>query len=576
MRTIIIAVTLVTLIFTEIILPQTVSRKTFNPISNKISINLEGGATYPRTDFTNDKLSYIGQISADYFFPAYSSGVFGLRAYAYYGQLTGDGTYNNISTFPTIPEYFSVMASGGGGITYTLRASKVFHPYVFAGGGYLYFNPTDNDGNKLPRNAAKQYSKNSWSIIGELGSRFFISESVSLNLAVNLDYVPMDNLDDIDNPTTNGTDRDIFFTGRAGLSFYVGGISDSDNDGVRNEEDVCPDTPPNVSVDEFGCPVDTDKDGVPDYLDRCANTPKNIPVDLDGCPLDVDGDGIPDYMDLCNDTPLGVTVDTRGCPIDSDDDGVPDYKDLCANTEVGVEVNKWGCPIDQEVYEPIKKTEIILNGAVNFETNKSELLAAAYPELKQVLKVMQDYPDTKWKIEGHTDNTGSLKLNNELSLKRAQAVYNYFIINGINPKRLYVNGYGPDYPVADNSTETGRALNRRVAIILVNDESTGDTKMIKNEKSNVTKRVYNPTVERNVGNMIFSDGYLYCFQVSSWRSREKAEAESKKLAAKGYDSFIVIADLPELDGTWYRVRVGYFNSVDEANKVREKILINRD
>ncbi|HCY77242.1 MAG TPA: hypothetical protein DHV28_15080 [Ignavibacteriales bacterium] len=571
MRLFTITVTIAALLFTEIILSQTVSRKTFNPLSNKIAVNLEGGVTYPRTDFTNDKISYVGQFSMDYFFPSHTMGVFGLRAYTYYGQITGDGTYNNISTFPTIPEYFSVIASGGAGITYTLKASKIFYPYVFAGGGYLYFNPTDKDGSRLPRNGAKEYSKNSWSIIAEMGSRFFISESVSLNLAVNMDYVPMDNLDDIDNPTTNGSDKDIFFTGRAGLSFYFGGISDNDNDGVRDEEDLCHDTPPNVSVDEYGCPVDTDKDGVPDYIDRCANTPKNIPVDLDGCPLDIDGDGVADYMDLCNDTPVGVKVDARGCPIDSDDDGVPDYKDLCPNTEVGIEVNKWGCPIDQEIYEPIKKTEIILNGAVNFEINKADLLPAAYPELQQVLKVMKDYPDTKWKIEGHTDNTGSFKLNKELSLKRALSVYNYFTANGIEPARLYVNGYGPDYPIADNSTETGKALNRRVAIILADGEKQNGSIETKSETKNVTKRVYNPSVERNVGNMIFSDGYLYCFQVSSWRSREKAESESKKLSAMGYNSFIVIADLPDLDGTWYRVRVGYFNSIDEANKTKEKI-----
>ena len=70
------------------------------------------------------------------------------------------------------------------------------------------------------------------------------------------------------------SDKDIFFTARAGISFYFGGISDSDNDGVKDEDDLCPDTPPNVKVDEFGCAVDSDKDGVPDYLDKCAKYSK--------------------------------------------------------------------------------------------------------------------------------------------------------------------------------------------------------------------------------------------------------------------------------------------------------------
>lgn len=566
MRTFTIMFLTIVLFINQNILSQQIEKKHFNILSNKVAVSLEGGLTYPRTDFSDDKISYIGQLSLDYFFPSSNMGVFGLRAYSYFGQLKGSGTYNNISRWPTIPEYYTTIASGGAGLTYTVNASKVFYPYVFAGAGYLYFNPTDKDGKRLYRNSAKEYSKNSWSIVTELGSKFFVSKSVSLNFAVNMDYVPMDNLDDIDNPVTNGSDKDIFFTARAGLSFYFGGIIDTDNDGVADEDDLCPDTPPNVKVDEFGCPIDSDKDGVPDYFDKCPNTPKNVSVDLDGCPLDVDGDGVPDYLDLCPDTPLGVKVDSRGCPLDSDDDGVPDYKDLCPNTPVGTEVNKWGCPIEQKVYEPIKKTEIILNGAVNFEVNKADLLPAAYPELDQVLKVMKDYPDTKWKIEGHTDNTGSDKLNRELSLKRAQSVYNYFVKNGIDGSRLFVNGYGPDYPIADNSTETGKALNRRVAIILV----SGDNPEKKNDVKAEIKRVYNSAVERNIGKMIFTDGYLYCFQVSSWRSRAKAESEMKRLQSKGFNAFIVIADLPDLDGTWYRVRIGYFNSLDEVNKARDR------
>ena len=71
--------------------------------------------------------------------------------------------------------------------------------------------------------------------------------------------------------------------------------------------------------------------------------------------------------------------------------------------------------------------------------------------------------------------------------------------------------------------------------------------------------------------MIFTDGYLYCIQISSWRARGKAESEAKRIESEGYKSFVVIAELPELDGIWYRVRVGYYNSFDEANRIREKV-----
>ena len=72
--------------------------------------------------------------------------------------------------------------------------------------------------------------------------------------------------------------------------------------------------------------------------------------------------------------------------------------------------------------------------------------------------------------------------------------------------------------------------------------------------------------------MVFTDGYLYCYQVSSFRTKVKADGEAKDLKSKGYNSFVVIADLPELDGTWFRVRVGYFNSLDEALKNRSTLI----
>ncbi|MDY0082612.1 MAG: OmpA family protein, partial [Ignavibacteriaceae bacterium] len=264
----------------------------------------------------------------------------------------------------------------------------------------------------------------------------------------------------------------------------------------------------------------------------------------------------------------------------SDGDGVPDYKDLCPNTPIGTEVNKWGCPIDEKVFEPIKKTEIILNGEVNFEIGKANLLSPAYPELQKVIKVMNDYPETRWKIEGHTDNSGRYEKNLELSRQRAQSVYNYFVSNGIDKSRLIVAGYSSDYPIADNSTETGRALNRRVVIVLISDK---DDSNFNSEKESsykqkhvdlTTSRTYNPSIERNVGKMVFTDGYLYCYQVSSFRTRGKAEQEAANLKTRGFSSFVVIADSPDLDGTWYRVRVGYFNTLEEAMKNRSLLIKN--
>ncbi|GAM08085.1 outer membrane porin F [Geobacter sp. OR-1] len=71
--------------------------------------------------------------------------------------------------------------------------------------------------------------------------------------------------------------------GEAKSSANVAVIKDSDNDGVFDNKDKCPDTPAGVKVDANGCPPDSDRDGVPDYLDKCQNTPAGMPVDKDGC-----------------------------------------------------------------------------------------------------------------------------------------------------------------------------------------------------------------------------------------------------------------------------------------------------
>ena len=102
--------------------------------------------------------------------------------------------------------------------------------------------------------------------------------------------------------------------------------------------------------------LDSDDDGVPDYLDLCPDTPIEARgyVDINGCLIDADDDGVPDYRDDCPDTPFEAreTVDDRGCPKDSDFDGIPDYLDDCPKVPGLPEFN--GCP-------EMKKEEEIMN-----------------------------------------------------------------------------------------------------------------------------------------------------------------------------------------------------------------------
>lgn len=102
---------------------------------------------------------------------------------------------------------------------------------------------------------------------------------------------------------------------------------------------------------------------------------------------------------------------------------------------------------------------------INFDFNKATLRPDAKPIIAQVLKLLQDNPDLKLSIEGHTDNVGSHDYNVKLSQMRAAAVVSSLVAAHIAPGRLSSGGSGPDQPIADNDTEKGRAKNRRVELV---------------------------------------------------------------------------------------------------------------
>lgn len=123
--------------------------------------------------------------------------------------------------------------------------------------------------------------------------------------------------------------------------------------------------------------------------------------------------------------------------------------------------------VDQNNLQAIKVT---FNGGILFATNKSDLSATARQSLSEFAVSLQNNPQTDVVINGHTDNTGSREVNDKLSKERAQAVANYLIGSGVSSKRLTVNGLAYDFPIADNSTEAGRAQNRRVEIYITANE----------------------------------------------------------------------------------------------------------
>ena len=123
---------------------------------------------------------------------------------------------------------------------------------------------------------------------------------------------------------------------------------------------------------------------------------------------------------------------------------------------------------DENNYQAIKVT---FTDKILFETGKSELSSASRASLKKFAESLAQSPETNVAIYGHTDNTGSRKINQELSKERAQAVANYLIGQKIDPSRLTTRGLAYDDPIADNSTEEGRAQNRRVEILITANDT---------------------------------------------------------------------------------------------------------
>lgn len=280
-----------------------------------------------------------------------------------------------------------------------------------------------------------------------------------------------------------------------GLIDTLGCPLDTDGDGVYDYEDLCPNTPSEAvsHVDQTGCIMDSDNDGIADYIDQCPNTPSEAYglIDTLGCPLDTDGDGVYDYKDLCPDTPkeaLGL-VDERGCALDTDKDGVADYCDLCPNTpsEAYGMIDTLGCPIDTDgdgVYDyedacptvsgtkanngcPEVRPEVrrMLKEAmagVEFDNGKATIKPSSYALLDSITGIMLSNPTYKIEVQGHTDNVGQYDYNMDLSDRRAHAVRTYMVNKGVPAGRLTAKGYGPNIPIADNTTTEGRAKNHRI------------------------------------------------------------------------------------------------------------------
>ena len=113
---------------------------------------------------------------------------------------------------------------------------------------------------------------------------------------------------------------------------------------------------------------------------------------------------------------------------------------------------------------------LVTLGDVLFEFNRAEVKPAAQVSLRKLADFLQQNPTRQILIEGHTDSIGSAESNNLLSRRRADAVDAALVGMGMAARRATAVGYGKDYPIADNATDTNRALNRRVEVYIAENE----------------------------------------------------------------------------------------------------------
>ncbi|MBP9207473.1 MAG: DUF4398 and OmpA-like domain-containing protein [Kofleriaceae bacterium] len=249
---------------------------------------------------------------------------------------------------------------------------------------------------------------------------------------------------------------------------------DTDGDGIIDPKDECPKVPEDKDgfADEDGCPEDdNDADGIADVVDKCPLDPEDRDSfeDEDGCPdKDNDGDGLWDRVDQCPNEAEdkdGVE-DDDGCPdCDDDKDGVPECpeaKDKCPG-ETGDGPD--GC---KQKYQLIVVTQdkIELKQTIYFDFRKATIRPVSFPLLDEVAQALKDNPTIEVRIEGHTDSRGSDSFNLKLSQKRADSVRTYLVGKGTTAGRMVAKGYGENVPIADNRTQAGRDMNRRVEFVI--------------------------------------------------------------------------------------------------------------
>ncbi|MDR3693110.1 OmpA family protein [Mucilaginibacter sp.] len=399
---------------------------------NTFSIGINVGATSPSvfTGGTNPFSKPKADLGFGLSLRDQLSHAFSLQLDAHGGSLKGDdggGTTKDLqsgvlySSFTT--KFWSGSLSGVinvGNVSFLHRANAI-NFYVSGGAGLAFYTPDPIDVNGVDH----KYPNTVKELIIPVGAgvKFKLSDQFDLNVGYTENFVDGINVSGVHAAWPRAVENKYSY-GYAGLEYTFG-----------------PKSKPSL---EWANPVAMMYDELYDAalrqeVEALKGRVANVETAVNGLKKDSDGDGVSDQFDKCPNTPAGTAVDGSGCPLPA--------------------------PIDTSLF--MRKGQMSGTGMaaaysnIQFEFDSSVLKTSSYPVLDATSADLRS-SGASAELDGYASSEGTAAHNMRLSKDRANSVKTYLVNSGVPAKKLKVKGFGETHPVADNSTEAGRILNRRV------------------------------------------------------------------------------------------------------------------
>ncbi len=405
--------------------------KTFGGLGqyNTFSIGINAGVTTGVVPFTTNSTDRV-KVSLGYgaTLRQQFSHTFSLQLDYYGGQVTGSNvgtTYNPTDATKYGYEGFITKFNSGslsgvfdvGSVSFLHRKDGV-NFYASAGAGLDFYKPQfvyDNTGNKI--SAGYTHTVKELDLPVGVGVKFRLTDALALNIGYTATFVNGYNFQGYHSYPV----KDHYGYGYGGLEYTFG-----------------PASKPNI---EWANPVAMMYDELYDAalrqeVEALKGRVANVETAVSDLKKDSDGDGVSDQFDKCPNTPAGTVVDGSGCPIV--------FPKIDTTKQAGMAM------APPTAY-----------GAIQFEFDSSVLKTSSYPILDATSASLKS-SGSMCELDGYASSEGTSAYNMRLSKDRANSVKTYLVNSGVEARKLKVKAYGETHPIADNSTEEGRVLNRRV------------------------------------------------------------------------------------------------------------------